>query len=62
MLSNVFFFLMQMLPSGDWHCPNCTCKFCGMADGSNAEDDTTVSELVTCSLCEKKCMHFFILY
>ncbi|CBI26249.3 unnamed protein product, partial [Vitis vinifera] len=45
---------IQMLPSGDWHCPNCTCKFCGMADGSNAEDDTTVSELVTCSLCEKK--------
>ncbi|KAK9288144.1 hypothetical protein L1049_016592 [Liquidambar formosana] len=37
---------IQMLPPGDWHCPNCTCKFCGMAGGSIAQE--------TCSLCEKK--------
>lgn len=47
---------IQMLPPGDWHCPNCTCKFCGAVSGSVAQgDDTTASALLKCSLCEKKC-------
>ncbi|VVA20896.1 PREDICTED: increased DNA methylation 1 [Prunus dulcis] len=46
---------IQMLPPGDWHCPNCRCKFCGIASENVAEeDDTTVSALLTCSLCGKK--------
>ncbi|KAL8485261.1 hypothetical protein ACS0TY_027533 [Phlomoides rotata] len=46
---------IQMLPSGDWHCPNCTCKFCGDASGSAAEEnDSTADELARCSFCEKK--------
>ncbi|KAJ6988472.1 hypothetical protein NC653_021402 [Populus alba x Populus x berolinensis] len=46
---------IKMLPPGDWHCPNCTCKFCGIASDKNAQgDDTTVSKLLTCSLCVKK--------
>ncbi|KAI5400837.1 uncharacterized protein LOC127097096 isoform X2 [Lathyrus oleraceus] len=46
---------IQMLPPGDWHCPNCTCKFCGLASGSiDKEDDATVYALQTCDLCEKK--------
>ncbi|KAJ6903468.1 hypothetical protein NC651_020836 [Populus alba x Populus x berolinensis] len=46
---------IKMLPPGDWHCPNCTCKFCGVASAKNAQgDDTTVSKLLTCSLCVKK--------
>ncbi|XAR54670.1 Histone acetyltransferase [Bertholletia excelsa] len=40
---------IQMLPAGDWHCSNCTCKFCGNADGV-----TNFGALLTCSLCEKK--------
>ncbi|KAJ6988474.1 hypothetical protein NC653_021404 [Populus alba x Populus x berolinensis] len=39
---------IKMLPPGDWHCPNCTCKFCGIASDKNAQgDDTTVSKLLT---------------
>ncbi|KAK4857354.1 hypothetical protein QYF36_027134 [Acer negundo] len=46
---------IQMLPPGDWHCPNCICKFCGAADVDVDEvDDPTASELPTCSMCEKK--------
>ncbi|XP_058766884.1 uncharacterized protein LOC131640506 [Vicia villosa] len=46
---------IQMLPPGDWHCPNCTCKFCGLASGTiDKEDDATVYALHTCDLCEKK--------
>ncbi|XP_057450269.1 uncharacterized protein LOC130741398 [Lotus japonicus] len=46
---------IQMLPPGEWHCPNCTCKFCGISSGaSKKEVDTPVHVLNTCSLCEKK--------
>ncbi|XP_050220208.1 uncharacterized protein LOC126670500 [Mercurialis annua] len=46
---------IQMLPPGDWHCPNCTCKFCGIASENIVQKDhTTVSELLTCSLCAKR--------
>ncbi|KAJ6321739.1 hypothetical protein OIU77_011755 [Salix suchowensis] len=55
---------IKMLPPGDWHCSNCTCKFCGIVSDKNAQgDDTTVSKLLTCSLCVKKyhssCMQEF---
>lgn len=50
-----------MLPPGDWHCPNCTCRFCGMASENVSEGDgTTVSALLDCSLCEKKCIFFYL--
>ncbi|XP_051152813.1 increased DNA methylation 1 [Andrographis paniculata] len=46
---------IQMLPQGDWHCPNCTCKFCGSSGGNvSEENDTTGDELIKCSFCEKK--------
>ncbi|KAK7308058.1 hypothetical protein VNO77_41649 [Canavalia gladiata] len=45
---------IQMLPPGEWHCPNCTCKFCSVASGTSKKDDATVYVLHTCNLCEKK--------
>ncbi|XP_070041997.1 uncharacterized protein [Nicotiana tomentosiformis] len=46
---------IQMLPPGHWHCPNCTCKFCGAACKFPEEDsERTVNEILSCSLCEKK--------
>ncbi|TKY51158.1 Increased DNA methylation 1 [Spatholobus suberectus] len=45
---------IQMLPPGEWHCPNCTCKFCGLASGTiDTEDDAIVHALHTCYLCQK---------
>ncbi|XP_043698064.1 uncharacterized protein LOC122648851 [Telopea speciosissima] len=43
---------IQMLPAGDWHCPNCSCKFCGGVGGGTAQEDPV--KLLKCSLCEKK--------
>ncbi|KAH7857508.1 hypothetical protein Vadar_013491 [Vaccinium darrowii] len=46
---------IQMLPPGDWHCPNCICRHCGIAgEVSAVGGSTTVGALLTCSLCEKK--------
>ncbi|KAH1164442.1 hypothetical protein AAZX31_01G223500 [Glycine max] len=45
---------IQMLPLGEWHCPNCTCKFCGIASGNSEKDDASVYVLQICNLCEKK--------
>ncbi|XP_023740984.1 uncharacterized protein LOC111889083 isoform X1 [Lactuca sativa] len=41
---------MQMLPEGDWHCPNCACKYCNKDSGRTGSS----SSLLTCRLCEKK--------
>lgn len=61
------FLLVQILPPGLWHCPNCTCKFCGAASRNHAEDsrnhaedsERTVNEFLSCSLCDKKCKVYF---
>lgn len=46
---------IQKLPPGDWHCPNCTCKYCGVASECTSHvDDGAVSEIFACNLCEKK--------
>eukprot|EP00262_Sarcandra_glabra_P006084 TRINITY_DN18130_c0_g6_i2.p1 TRINITY_DN18130_c0_g6~~TRINITY_DN18130_c0_g6_i2.p1 ORF type:complete len:459 (+),score=69.91 TRINITY_DN18130_c0_g6_i2:152-1378(+) len=46
---------VQMIPPGDWHCPNCSCKFCGVASGSATKGDNLyVSPLLSCRQCEKK--------
>lgn len=52
-----------MLPTGDWHCPNCTCKLCGMAGSSIAQgNEITACTQPTCSLCEKKCIYYHLPY
>ncbi|KAK7280126.1 hypothetical protein RJT34_25188 [Clitoria ternatea] len=46
---------IQMLPPGEWRCPNCTCKFCGLASGTvDKENETIVHALHTCHSCQKK--------
>ncbi|KAL6970419.1 hypothetical protein U1Q18_030119 [Sarracenia purpurea var. burkii] len=45
---------IQVLPPGDWHCPNCICKYCGIAGEISAQESPTNVTLLTCSLCEKK--------
>ncbi|CAN8311322.1 unnamed protein product [Cochlearia groenlandica] len=44
---------MEVLPSGDWHCPNCTCKFCDAAMDSGSEDKDHLS-LLSCNMCERR--------
>lgn len=46
---------IEMLPPGDWHCPHCSCKFCGLADMSVTEgNDGRQDTVLTCRLCEGK--------
>lgn len=53
---------MQFLPAGDWHCPNCTCKFCGNGSDIAQEVDLMDYAILSCSLCEKKCTVFLFLF
>ncbi|GMH08430.1 hypothetical protein Nepgr_010270 [Nepenthes gracilis] len=46
---------IEMLPSGDWHCLHCSCKFCGLVEVSTTQRNaTTLGTLLKCSLCETK--------
>ncbi|CAA7026536.1 unnamed protein product [Microthlaspi erraticum] len=44
---------MEVLPLGDWHCPNCTCKFCDAAVDSGGEEGNHLS-LLSCNMCERR--------
>ncbi|CDY10104.1 BnaC05g03470D [Brassica napus] len=43
---------IEVLPVGDWHCPNCTCKFCDAVVHSGGEDENP--SLLSCNMCERK--------
>ncbi|KAL0723923.1 hypothetical protein Bca4012_038522 [Brassica carinata] len=43
---------IEVLPVGDWHCPNCTCKFCDAVVHSGGEDEK--HSLLSCNMCERK--------
>ncbi|XP_010532542.1 PREDICTED: increased DNA methylation 1 isoform X2 [Tarenaya hassleriana] len=46
---------IQMFPHGDWHCPNCTCKFCrAVVRDTTPTVDASLCKLLTCKMCEKK--------
>ncbi|KAM0943555.1 putative histone acetyltransferase chromatin regulator PHD family [Dioscorea sansibarensis] len=45
---------IKVLPLGDWHCSNCSCKFCWVASGSCPHGSGQTAQLLCCSLCEEK--------
>jgi len=52
--------LLQVLPPGDWHCKNCSCKFCKSTSSTeNQETHKSSSVLLACRQCGQKCMAHF---
>lgn len=50
-----------MLPPGDWHCTNCSCRYCGLVSDAVPEGSSSASSmLLTCSQCEEKCSYIVI--
>nr|GMD20052.1 increased DNA methylation 1-like isoform X1 [Ipomoea batatas] len=47
---------IQNLPSGNWRCVYCSCKFCGTVAGKSChvDDHMIVPELSMCHLCEER--------
>lgn len=45
---------IEMLPTGDWHCTNCSCKFCGAVHDSVSQAENASNALFTCSQCARK--------
>ncbi|CAH8308191.1 unnamed protein product [Eruca vesicaria subsp. sativa] len=43
---------IEVLPVGDWHCPNCTCKFCDAVVHSGGKEEKP--SLLSCNICERK--------
>lgn len=44
---------LEELPSDDWRCANCCCKFCQEHSNDDAPDIAEVDSLCTCSQCEE---------
>ncbi|XP_008796761.2 uncharacterized protein LOC103712121 [Phoenix dactylifera] len=45
---------IEMLPAGDWHCTNCSCRFCGLVSPAVQESDLPPFPLLLCVQCGKK--------
>lgn len=45
---------LEELPSDDWRCANCSCKFCQEHLNHDAPDNAEVDSLHSCSQCEEK--------
>lgn len=45
---------LEELPSDDWRCTNCSCKFCHEHLNHDAPDNAEIDPLHSCSQCEKK--------
>ncbi|WOL19630.1 hypothetical protein Cni_G28432 [Canna indica] len=45
----------EIIPPGEWHCPNCCCRFCGLlSSGATCRIERTVSSLLSCNQCGAK--------
>nr|XP_029117134.1 uncharacterized protein LOC105033396 isoform X2 [Elaeis guineensis] len=45
---------IEMLPAGDWHCTNCSCRFCGLVSPAVQESSLPPCPLLLCAQCGKK--------
>lgn len=46
-----------MLPTGEWRCVNCSCRFCRALSDSDVQEVVGLDfPLLACPQCEGKCM------
>ncbi|KAF5744495.1 hypothetical protein HS088_TW07G00067 [Tripterygium wilfordii] len=45
---------LKVVPGGDWFCPSCCCRICGLSKFKEDAEHSMCSKVISCTQCERK--------